>query len=212
MYQAAPSRSRSSGSMPGAWAPSTSVSIPRSASAATIRSIGKTSAVGLVTWLTSASRVRSVTRAEDRVDDRVLRRDRERDPGDDDPGAVALGDVAQDVDRGVVLVVVGQELVAGLEVERADDGVHRAGRVGDEGEVVRVGADERAEVARAVAQEARQVAGEELDRLRLHPVAPAVLRLQHRARARPERAVVQEGDRGVQRPSGAASSDGIARS
>ncbi len=53
----------SSGTIPGAWAPSTSVSIPRSANARTIRSIGKTSAVGLVTWLTRARRVRGVTAA-----------------------------------------------------------------------------------------------------------------------------------------------------
>ena len=37
--------------------------MPRSANARTIRSIGKTSAVGLVTWLTRSRRVRGVTAA-----------------------------------------------------------------------------------------------------------------------------------------------------
>jgi hypothetical protein len=49
--------------MPGACAPSTSVSTPRAFSAATIRASGSTSPVGLVTWSTSARRVRGVTPA-----------------------------------------------------------------------------------------------------------------------------------------------------
>ena len=49
------------GTMPGACAPSTSVSTPRSLSPATRRSTGKTSAVGLVTWSSRARRVRGVT-------------------------------------------------------------------------------------------------------------------------------------------------------
>ena len=139
---------------------------------------------------------------EQGVDHDVLGRDRERDLGDHDAGPVALGDMAQDVDRGVVLVVVGQELVAGRKPERAEDGVDGAGRVGDEGEVVRVSADERAEVAPGTGQETRQVAGKELDRLRLEPVAERPLDLEHRTRARPERSVVQERDRGVESPGG----------
>ena len=51
----------SSGSIPGAWAPSTSTWMPRAASAAAIPATGKMSAVGLVTWATSASLVRDVT-------------------------------------------------------------------------------------------------------------------------------------------------------
>src|SRR5262245_4544581 len=49
--------------MPGAWAASTSESTPRRSSSRTIVSIGKTRPDGLVTWLTSASRVRGVTAA-----------------------------------------------------------------------------------------------------------------------------------------------------
>src|SRR5205807_2185274 len=47
--------------MPGAWAPSMTVSIPRSFRRPTIWSTGKTSPVGLVTWSSSTSRVRGVT-------------------------------------------------------------------------------------------------------------------------------------------------------
>jgi hypothetical protein len=138
--------------------------------------------------------------SEERVDDRVVGDGRERNPGDDDPGAVALGDVPQDVDRRVVLVVVRQELVAGREAQGSDDRVDRPGRVRDEGQIVRIGADERAELRSRPGQEDRQVAGEELDGLGLHPVTPAVLGLEHRPRGRAERAVVQEGDRGIERP------------
>jgi hypothetical protein len=49
--------------MPGACAPSTSVSTPRAPSSRTSRAIGNTSAVGLVTWSSTASRVRGVTAA-----------------------------------------------------------------------------------------------------------------------------------------------------
>ena len=50
----------STSTIPGAWAASTSVSTPRRSSSRTIASIGSTSAVGEVTWLTSANRVRGV--------------------------------------------------------------------------------------------------------------------------------------------------------
>ena len=56
-------RRRRPGPCPGAWAPSTSVSIPRRSISATSSATGRISAVGLVTWLTRRSRVRSVTAA-----------------------------------------------------------------------------------------------------------------------------------------------------
>ena len=49
--------------MPGACAPSTSVSTPRSRSSRTIRAIGRTSPVELVTWSSRARRVLDVTRS-----------------------------------------------------------------------------------------------------------------------------------------------------
>ena len=61
---------------------------------------------------------------------------------DDDLRAVAGGDRAQRVERGVVLVVVGQQLVAGLEAERLEHGVDAGRRVRHEGQAVGVGAQE----------------------------------------------------------------------
>jgi hypothetical protein len=53
-----------------------------------------------------------------------------------------------------------------------------------------------------VGNQAGKITGEELHGLRLHPVAPAPLRIEHLARACPERAVVQEGDRLIEGPLG----------
>ena len=199
-YHAAPIAVRSSGSIPGAWAPSTNVSMSRSANAATIRATGRTSAVGLVTWLRMAIRVRSVTASSIASTTCVLVPNRERDPGHHDAGARFFGDVPGDVENRVVLVVVGQDLVAQAEAERAQDRVRRAGRVRHEREVVRIGPEELAEDGARLGEEARQVARQELDRPGLEPVAPLALRLQDRPRTRAERAVVEEGDRRIERP------------
>ena len=137
------------------------------ASSATIRSIGRTSAVGLVTWLTTARRVRSVVASRSAPDDVVLGDRRERQPRDDDARAVARGHVAGDVQDRVVLVVGRQDLVARLEPQRAQNGVDAAGRVRDQGEVVRVGAEERPERPPDLGEEAVELAREELDRLGL---------------------------------------------
>ena len=155
--------------MPGAWAPSTSVSMPRSARAGISRSSGRTRAVGLVTWLMTARRVLAVAAA----------RTRSRTSSGDSAGngrrttttagSVALGDVTDDVEDGVVLVVGRQDLVARIEPERPHDRVDRAGRVGHEREVVGVGADERAEGRANVAEVAAELAGEEPHGLRFHP-------------------------------------------
>ncbi len=77
--------------MPGACAPSTSVSIPRSASARTICSIGSTRAVVLVTWSISASRVRGVTAPSIRSIAVLGRRTGEGERDDNDARARALG-------------------------------------------------------------------------------------------------------------------------
>ena len=203
MYQAAPIRSRSSGSIPGrvgavderldaALGEGGDDPLDREDERRRARDMadqGEPSPVG-----DRGRAGRSTTASSDATGNGIS--------GDDDPGAVALGDVAQDVDRGVVLVVVGQQLVAGLEAERAEDRVDGAGRIRDEREVVRVGPDEGPEVAPSRGQQAGQVAGEELDGLRLHPVATPALGLEDGPRARPERAVVQERDRGVEGPRG----------
>ena len=119
---AAPSALRSTGTMPGACAASTSVSTPSRSSSRTIVSIGRTMPLGLVTWLMSASRVSWRDGRENRLDGLLRVTDRERDRDADDPRPRALGDRLERVQRRVVLVVVRQELVAGPQ---ADRGEHR---------------------------------------------------------------------------------------
>ena len=108
---------------------------------------GRTSAVGLVTWLTTQPGPRRdgapgwrrrLVRAVDREGEarpRPARRPAPLRP--------------HRVDRRVVLVVGGQQLVARLEPQRRQDGVDAGGRVRDEGEAVRVGAEEGARPVRA---------------------------------------------------------------
>ena len=138
--------------------------------------------------------------AEERIDDDVRACHRERDPGDVEAGSIPLRHMAEDVDHGVVLVVVGQQLVARREAERAHDRIDGARRVRHEGEVVGIGADERGEGDPRAGEKGRQVAGEELDGLRLHPVLPCSLGLEDGPRTGSERPVVEEGDRGIERP------------
>ena len=81
-----------------------------------------------MTWLTRTSRVRAVTRAEDRLEASPGRRSG-RDRRDHDPRPVARRNRAHGIERRVVLVVVGQELVARLEPERPQDRVDARRRV-----------------------------------------------------------------------------------
>ena len=119
------------------------------------------------------------------------------------PGAGGLGRDGQHVAAGVVLVVGRQQLVSGSEGEPADDGVHAGRGVVHERQVVRVGADERAERDPGRVEEPFEVLGEERHRFRLHPLPDGALRLEDGGRCRPERAVVQELDGRVERPEGA---------
>ena len=107
---------------------------------------GRTSAVGLVTWSSMTSRVRGPTasstaaRAASGVaSGNGIRPSRAR--------AGRVRDGLERVARGGVRVV--EQLVARLEAEAAGDDVDAGGGVGDEGEVVGVGAEEGAEGRRA---------------------------------------------------------------
>ena len=139
-------------------------------------------------------------RVEDRVDDLVLIATGNGIRATTTRAPVALGDVAEDVEDGVVLVVVGQELVAGAEAERAEDRVRprpsrwrrtrgrRDRRRGRREHAARLG--EKAGRSRA-----RNWTGRASSRSR-----QLALALEHRPRARAERAVVEEGDRRVEGP------------
>ena len=138
--------------------------------------------------------------SEDRLDHLARAADREWHAGYDDPRPVAPGRPPERVQRRVVLVVGGQQLGAGREAERTEDGVHAGRRVRDEDQVVRVGTDERRQRRARLVEQPLELAGQEADRLRLQPVAPALLRLEDGPRAGSERAVVEERDRRVEQP------------
>ena len=197
---AAPMASRSTSSIPGACAASTSVSTPRSASAATISATGSTSAVGLVTWSSMTSRVRGPTAAStaSRAISGVAPGNGMRAVTRRAPAIVGHG--LQGVAGGGVGMVEQHDLVAGLEPQAARDDVDAGRGVGDEGEVVGIGAEEGAQRRARLVERRLEVAGEEGHRLALHPRPPLVLRREHGARRRAERAVVQEGHGGVERP------------
>ncbi len=97
-------------------------------------------------------------------------------------------------------MIGGEQLVAALEVERAQHGIEAGGGIRHEGQVVRIGAHERSKLASRRVQGRLEVMGEEEDRLGLHPFAPRLLGGEHRARSGTVRAVVEEGDGRVQGP------------
>ena len=138
--------------------------------------------------------------AEDRVDHRVRGGERKRDAHHHDPRARAASRVAERVVRGVVLVIGHDELVASREVERAQDRIDSRSRVGDESQVVRVGAHEPAQLGPRRIHPPLPVAGHEVDGLPLELGPQLLLRFQDRLRAGTERAVVEEGHGGVERP------------
>src|SRR3989304_3927947 len=129
---------RSTGSMPGAWAPSTSTSTPRAASSRASSATGRTTAVGLVTWLSSARRGRGGGEPAPPALSRPAHREGQR--GHDEPRPVPFGHVAGRVQAGVVLVVGAEDFVTGGDAQRAQDGSDAAGRVVHEGEGVGGGA------------------------------------------------------------------------
>ena len=137
---------------------------------------------------------------EDGVARDLGRRARNGEARGHQPGAGRIGRRLERVAGSRVGVVEQDDLVAGLEAQAARDDVDARGRVRDEGEVVRIGAEEPPERRARVVERRLEVTGEEGDGLALHPRTPRVLRLEHGARRRAERPVVQEGHRGVERP------------
>jgi hypothetical protein len=165
--------------------------MPRSESSSTRRSIGKTRAVGLVTRR---------DRAEHVLENGFRRFDRKGHSRHDDPSAGAIGDEVERVPHRVVRVVGRQQLVAGREPERAQDGVDPGGRVRHEDEILRIGAEEGRELRARLIEQASEIAHEELHRLSLDAIAPALLLGEDFSRAGAERAVVQKGERGIETP------------
>ena len=99
-----------------------------------------------------------VTAARIAVERLAGARDREGDRRDDHPRPVARGDRPHRVDGRVVLVVVGQQLVARLEAQRLEHGVDAGRGVRDERQALRVGAEEPPDRVARLVQQPRQLA------------------------------------------------------
>ena len=91
-----------------------------------------------------------------------------------------------------------QHLVARLEPQRADDRVQPGGRVRDEDEIVRTGADEAGQRGPRLRGQLVEAAPEELDRVALELALQLLVALEDRRRARAVAAVVEERDVGVE--------------
>jgi hypothetical protein len=96
-------------------------------------------------------------------------------------------------------VVGDEELVARLESERAQHGVHAGGGVRHEREAGGVGPEALGKRAARFVQGAFELA-EEAHRIRFHAAAPARLRREHLARAGAVGTVVEVDDVGVEDP------------
>ena len=142
------------------------------------------------------------SRFQDRGNDLVRRLDRKRDPRDAQMCARPLRHETQRVQRCVVLVVGGEQLVSRAERrrDRAQDRVDAARRVGDEGQVFEVGAEVRPERRPSRFELSWQVGREEADRIAFHTLAPSHLGLEHRHGARSEAPVIEEGDARIEEP------------
>ena len=116
------------------------------------------------------------------------------------PGAGSISRALERVAGRGIGVVEQDDLVTAVKAQAAGDDVDAGGRVRDEGEVVRIGTQEPPKFLACVVERRLEVSSEERDGLALHPYTPPVLRLEHGARRRAERPVVEEGHRGVERP------------
>ena len=130
--------------------------------------------------------------------------DREGDLGDDDAGAGALRGVHGRIARRVVFMVVDEDLVTWLEVQRPQDGARRNSGVRHERQVVWIGADERSDHRPRLADLSLELASEEVDRVGFEAILPLSLGRQDRRRTGTERAVIEERHRRIEGPGGGA--------
>ncbi len=136
---------------------------------------------------------------EDRVGDLLGIAQRERHLCDDDARARLRGEVIERVLAGGIGVVGREQLVAGRERDRREDRAHGLRRVAYEDQVLGARRDEpRDRLSRSIDLRGR-VLDEEPHRLGLHAGTDRALRIEYLARARSERPMVQERDRGIER-------------
>ncbi len=126
--------------------------------------------------------------------------DRERHPDEGQARPVPARGRRQGVERGVVLVVAGEQLVTFPEPQRREHGGDARRGVGDERDPPRVRAEERGDIMAGRIEVPLQLLGEEPDGFLFHPVAPGPLRLEDRGRAGAERPMVEERDVRLEEP------------
>ena len=148
----------------------------------------------------SATRVRGVTAGEDRLDHLLGMTDRQRDGDPHHSGACPLRDGREGVERRVVLVIIGEELVSRPQAERLEDGGHARRGVRHEDEALGIGVQEGGNGLAGGVEPALQLPRQELERVRLELREERLLELDDGSRAGPVRAVGEERDRGVEIP------------
>ncbi len=139
-------------------------------------------------------------RGQHRVDGFARRGQRKRHGSHDHLRARPLRDEVQRVAAGVVLVVGREELVTRTERERAEDGVHTGGRIGDERDVIGARADEPSERFSRLVDARLEPAVEELHGLALHLRPKLLLPFLDPDRTSAEGSVVEEDDVRVEAP------------
>ena len=110
------------------------------------------------------------------------------------------GDEPRHVVAGVVAVHGHEDLVAVAETQRPEHAVHARRGVGNEDQVLRIGADDLGQPLPRGVEQFRHLPHEELHGPRFHLAAQLALPLEHHARTGPERPVVEHRDRRIERP------------
>ena len=194
-------RRRRAATIPGAWAPSTSVSIPRRSSSATSSATGKMSA-GRARDVADQRRAASaaVTAARIASSASAAGRDRERDRRDHDraPSRAATARIA------LIVALYSWSLVSSSSPgsKRSDcrTVLTPVVALGTKARPVGIRAEEAPTAARASSSSPGRSSVRNCDRLGLEPVAPGPLDGEDRFRAGAVRAVVEERDRRVEPP------------
>ena len=186
------------GRMPTAWGPSMQTANPNSRARRQMASAGSTTAVGLLTWLKTSSRVRGVTPANKSATTSwpttALRQ-----AGGDQPCPDRVPTLLPDPHVRAVLVVREQHFLTGGQRKALGHDIMAN---------VALSTSTRSSPAqptnwptrRRVSASALKLAVQKVDRVALQPLLPGLASGQHRTRRGAGRAVVQIGDALVERP------------
>ena len=112
----------------------------------------------------------------------------------DDLRTGAAGDIGPGLFEGGIFVIGGQDLVAGLQIERLGDDVESLGGIDQPDDIVGPGTEEGRERDARCPHPRREVASEEGDGLALELKLEVLVGFEHRSRAGAERAMVEKDD------------------